>query len=183
MLNRFLPAAALAVASTGCSLAFVDGPPDYVPANEPVPIESCTIDRTLPLLDAIGAGAFLVTTLTSSDGNEVRISALVGGALGFSSFTGLRRVGNCRERVLGGVEESSSLVSGHPEAATEIGGPLVPAARPLTAIFPSGPKNEDGETGGRAETPLRETENPSASTGSARSPAQGEPRTPNDSGR
>ncbi len=152
MFNRFLPIAVLAVTSTGCSLAFVNGPPGYIPANEPIPVESCTLDRTLPIVDAIGAGAFLVTTLTSSDGTEVRLSALLGGALGLSSFTGFRRVGQCRERVLGTVLESSSLFGDteYPEAATDIGGTLVTAPRPLGAIVPGAPRVEDGENGSRS---------------------------------
>ena len=98
MLTRFLLGVSL-VLTSGCSLAFVDGPPDFIPANEPVPLESCTIERVLPILDAVGAGAFLLTALTSSDGNEVRFGAVLSGALGFSSYTGFRKVGSCRERV------------------------------------------------------------------------------------
>lgn len=98
MLTRFLLGVSLTLTS-GCSLAFVDGPPDFIPANEPVPPESCTIERALPILDAVGAGAFLITALTSSDGNEVRFGAVLSGALGFSSYTGFRRVGSCRERM------------------------------------------------------------------------------------
>ena len=98
MLTRFLLGVSLTLTS-GCSLAFVDGPPDFIPANEPVPPESCTIERALPVLDAVGAGAFLITALTSSDGNEVRFGAVLSGVLGFSSYTGFRRVGSCRERM------------------------------------------------------------------------------------
>ena len=84
---------------SGCSLAFVDGPPDFIPADQPVPPGSCSIERALPILDAVGAGASLVTALTSSDGDAVRFGAVLGGGLGFSSYTGLRRVNNCRERM------------------------------------------------------------------------------------
>ncbi len=84
---------------SGCSLAFVDGPPDFIPANEPVPEGSCSIERVLPILDAAGAGAFLITALTSSDGNTVRFGAVLSGGLGFSSYTGFRRVTSCKERM------------------------------------------------------------------------------------
>lgn len=143
MLNRLLPVVALALASAGCSLAFVDGPPGYVPANQPVPIGACTLDRTLPLVDAIGAGTALVTTLTSSDGTEVRISALVGAALGFSSYTGFRRVGHCRERVLIGVEESIEFMG--PDGRTEMAG-----ARPSTAVFRTLSPSEGSEESARS---------------------------------
>ena len=85
--------------SSGCSLAFVNGPPDFIPADQPAPPGSCTIERFLPVLDAVGAGGFLVTALTNSDGDAVRFAAILSGALGFSSYTGFRRVGDCRERM------------------------------------------------------------------------------------
>ena len=102
MLTRPLLICAL-VFSSGCSLALVKGPPDFIPAQEQVPMGSCSIERILPVLDAVGAGAFAVTTHTSSDGNAVRVSAVLGAALGFSSYTGFRRVENCKERMFLGL--------------------------------------------------------------------------------
>ena len=151
MLNKLLPVVALALLSTGCSLAFVNGPPRYIPSDEPVPIGSCTIDRTLPLVDAIGAGTFLVTTLTSSDGTDVRISALVGAALGFSSYTGFRRVGRCRERVLQRVEETFEFMA--PAASVEIVGVrsqpwrTAPSKRSPKALDGRSPKAKSGAPG------------------------------------
>lgn len=87
------------VFTSGCSLVLVDGPPDFIPADEPVPQGACTTERTMPFVDAIGAGAFIATALTSSDGDKVRIGAVLGGALGYSSYMGFRRVGRCRARV------------------------------------------------------------------------------------
>lgn len=99
MFKRILLIGALAALSAGCSLVLVDGPPDFLPANDPVPPGSCTVDRTIPLIDAVGAAGGLVTALTNSDGDAVRIGAVVGAALGFSSYRGFSRVGRCRERM------------------------------------------------------------------------------------
>ncbi len=98
MLARQLLVGSLVLLS-GCSLAFVDGPPDYIPADQPAPPGSCTIERIMPILDAVGAGAFLITALTSSEGDAVRYGAVLGGGLGFSSYTGFRRVGSCKARM------------------------------------------------------------------------------------
>lgn len=98
MLARQLLVGSLVLLS-GCSLALVDGPPDFIPADQPVPPGSCSVERILPVLDAVGAGAFLVTALTSSEGDAVRFGAVISAGLGFSSYTGFRRVGSCRERM------------------------------------------------------------------------------------
>ena len=127
MLTRVLLGAAV-VFTSGCSLAFVDGPPDFIPANEPVPPESCTIERALPFLDAVGAGAFLVTALTSSDGDRVRFSAVGSGALGFSSYTGFRRVRQCRQRMFQ-MPETPSPDTTFAGALVEIADPLLGAPR------------------------------------------------------
>lgn len=87
---------------SGCSLAFVNGPPDFIPADQPAPPGSCSIERVLPVLDAVGAGASLITALTNSDGDVVRFSAVLSAGLGFSSYTGFRRVESCRERMFMG---------------------------------------------------------------------------------
>lgn len=84
---------------SGCSLAFVKGPPDFIPADEPAPPGSCSIERILPVLDAVGAGGFLITAITSSDGDAVRFGAVLSAGLGFSSYTGFRRVESCRDRM------------------------------------------------------------------------------------
>lgn len=98
MFARQLLAGSLVLLS-GCSLAFVEGPPDFIPADQPVPPGSCSIERVLPVLDAVGAGGFLITALTSSDGDAVRFGAVLSAGLGFSSYTGFRRVGNCKARM------------------------------------------------------------------------------------
>ena len=99
MSGRVFVIGALAALSSGCSLVLVDGPPDFIPTDDPVPLGSCTLDRTIPLIDAVGAAGGLVTALTSSDGDAVRIGAVVGAALGFSSYRGFSKVGRCRERM------------------------------------------------------------------------------------
>ena len=98
MFPKLLLTAALTFTS-GCSLVLVDGPPDFIPANEPVPEGACTVDRTMPFLDAIGATAGAATAIFSSEGNEVRIGLVLGGVLGYSSFSGFRKVSQCRRRM------------------------------------------------------------------------------------
>ncbi len=99
MYRRLIAVGALATLTSGCSLVMVKGPPGYIPANDPVPSGACTSARTIPLIDAVGSVAGVATALTSSDGDAVRFGAVAGGALGFSSYTGFRRVGACRARM------------------------------------------------------------------------------------
>lgn len=99
MKRRLAVIGALATLTSGCSMVLVDGPPGYIPANDPVPVGACTTERIIPLVDAVGAVAGVATALTNSDGNAVRFGAVAGGALGFSSYTGFRRVGACRKRM------------------------------------------------------------------------------------
>ena len=130
MLTRVLLGAALTFTS-GCSLAFVDGPPDFIPADQRVPPGSCSIERVLPVLDAVGAGAFLITALTSSDGDAVRFGAVIGGGLGYSSYTGFRRVGRCRERMFMepvGPPLDTVLVRLFDETTPVLAEPLLPGA-------------------------------------------------------
>lgn len=96
---RLLLAGTLTLTS-GCSLALVDGPPDFIPVDQPLPEGACTIDRTLPFADAIGAGTLLFVAATSSDGDRVRFGAVLGGALGYSAYSGFRSVRQCRSRML-----------------------------------------------------------------------------------
>ena len=77
----------------------MDGPPGFIPADQPVPAGACTVDRTFPFVDAIGATASVVTAVTSSKGDHVRIGAVLGGALGYSSYSGFRKVSQCRQRM------------------------------------------------------------------------------------
>ncbi len=101
MLTRllFAGAAGAAVLSTGCSMAFVDGPPNYIPAEDPVPPDACTAEMIYPAADAVGAVVFAIAAITGSEGNEVRVGAVGAGALGFSAYSGYRRVSDCRDRM------------------------------------------------------------------------------------
>ena len=107
MFPKLLLTAALTLTS-GCSLVLVDGPPDFIPADQPVPAEACTIDRTMPFVDAIGATAGVAAAVFSSKGSQVRIGAVMGGVLGYSSFSGFRKVKHCRQRVFQPVGSPSS---------------------------------------------------------------------------
>lgn len=98
MFSKLLLTAAL-ILSSGCSLVLVDGPPDFIPVDQPVPAGACTIDRTMPLVDAIGATAGVAAAFFSSEGNQVRIGAVFGGVLGYSSYRGFRKVSQCRHRM------------------------------------------------------------------------------------
>lgn len=98
MFPKLLLTAALLLTS-GCSLVLVDGPPDFIPANQPVPEGACTVDRTMPFVDAVGATAGVAAAVFSSEGNEVRIGAVLGAVLGYSSLSGFRKVSQCRRRV------------------------------------------------------------------------------------
>ena len=88
------------ILTSGCSLALVDGPPDFIPVDQPIPEGACTIERTLPFADAIGAGTLLFVAATSSDGDRVRFGIVLGGALGYSAYSGFRSVRQCRSRML-----------------------------------------------------------------------------------
>ncbi|MDE2796449.1 MAG: hypothetical protein OXL34_16660 [Gemmatimonadota bacterium] len=98
MFPKLLLTAALTLTS-GCSLVLVDGPPDFIPAGQPVPEGACTIDRTMPFVDAIGATAGAATAIFSSEGDYVRIGLVLGGVLGYSSFSGFSKVRQCRRRM------------------------------------------------------------------------------------
>ncbi len=99
MFPKLLLTAALALTS-GCSLVLVDGPPDFIPVDQPVPAGACTIDRTMPLVDAVGAAAGVATAVFSSKGDYVRVGAVLGAAFGYSSYSGFRKVSRCRGRML-----------------------------------------------------------------------------------
>jgi len=88
------------ILTSGCSLALVDGPPDFIPVDQPIPEGACTVERTLPFADAIGAGTLLFLAATSSDGDRVRFGIVLGGALGYSAYSGFRSVRQCRSRML-----------------------------------------------------------------------------------
>lgn len=128
MLTRFLLGAALLFTS-GCSFVLVNGPPGNIPANEPVPVLSCTTERTFPFLDAAGTAIAVAAVLWASEGDAVRYGAVGGAALGFSSYTGFRRVNQCRARVLPSVDTlfTDALVPGTP---FEIADPLPAAPQP-----------------------------------------------------
>src|SRR6185436_19131513 len=79
----------LVQSATGCSLAFVKGPPETPPPDErrlrrPPPL-TCTTSSFLPYADAVGAAVVLfepAIIIAKSDENAVALaSALVGGLL------------------------------------------------------------------------------------------------------
>ena len=114
------------VFTSGCSLVLVDGPPGFIPADEPVPQGACTTERTMPFVDAIGATAGVATAVFSSKGDYVRIGAVLGGVLGYSSFSGFRKVRQCRHRMF--------QPTGTPPSDT-----LFPWSSPDLILFPPGP--------------------------------------------
>lgn len=134
MYRRLVAIGALATLTSGCSLFLVDGPPGYIPANDPVPPGACTTGRLIPLIDAVGAVAGTATALTSSDGDAVRFGAVLGGGLALSSYTGFRRVGECRRRTS---PAPQGLVLAVP-TRTVTGGPVL-YSRPDPGVLPGGP--------------------------------------------
>ena len=133
MKRRLAVIGALATLTSGCSMVLVDGPPGYIPANDPVPVGACTTERIIPLVDAVGSVAGVATALTNSDGNAVRFGAVAGAALGFSSYTGFRRVGACRKRVSpasqgAGLASPASMFPGVPSLLARPEPGMVPGA-------------------------------------------------------
>jgi len=112
--------------TSGCSLVLVDGPPDFIPANQTVPAGACTVDRTMPFVDAIGATAGAATAVFSSEGDYVRIGLVLGGVLGYSSLSGFRKVSQCRRRMF------QPASSSPPDT-------LFPWSSPDLILFPPGP--------------------------------------------
>jgi len=98
----------LILATTGCSFAFAKGPPR---GHEEMAEFTCTQDKAIPIVDAIGAGLFAVAGVlffvgagqeddgyfTSEDLSRWgAVSLGVSVPLGLSSFVGNRRVNECR---------------------------------------------------------------------------------------
>ena len=95
----------LSVLGSGCSFAFVKGPPS---GHESLQDFSCTEGRTVPVLDATWAGlgavvlvAALAEDPNSGSGDAIKsISTIVGGGSlalwGLSALVGVDRVDRCR---------------------------------------------------------------------------------------
>ena len=135
MYRRLVAIGALATLTSGCSMVLVKGPPGYIPANDPVPLGACTTGRLIPLIDAVGSVAGVATALTSDDGNAVRFGAVLGAGLGFSSYTGFRKVGACRKRVDFAFAERRSLAL----LTNTVSGVPTMYSRPDTGVLPGGP--------------------------------------------
>ena len=108
--------ALLVLATTGCSFAFVNGPPR---GHEEMAEFTCTEDRTVPFVDAIGAGLFVVAgallLVVAEEDEEPEtgfvsvgpdsedysrwgaISLGISVPVGVSAFVGSRRVNECRD--------------------------------------------------------------------------------------
>src|SRR5262245_40853945 len=99
----------LVESGTGCSMAFVKGPPEGPPPDErrlrrPPPL-TCTTSSFLPVADGVGAifplfGALTVIAVGGRENAVALASGLVGGLftallLG-SSSVGMTRIGECR---------------------------------------------------------------------------------------
>jgi len=115
MRHRVTLPALLVFATTGCSFAFVKGPPQ---GHEQMAEFTCTEDRTIPYVDAIGAGLFVVAgalLLVAAEEEEEpetgfasvgpgsedfsrwgAVSLGVSVPVGVSAFVGNRRVNECR---------------------------------------------------------------------------------------
>ncbi len=131
MFPKLLLAAALTL-SSGCSLVLVDGPPNFIPAGQPIPAGACTVSKTLPFVDAVGATALVATAATSSDGDVVRLNAVLGVLLGYSSYAGFRKVRQCRQRTFmpDGPRPDTALARYLPEFTRFPSGPMFPPNEP-----------------------------------------------------
>ncbi|WP_420617278.1 hypothetical protein [Candidatus Palauibacter sp.] len=96
---------------SGCSLAFVDGPP---PGDGPLPRGTCSTSAVAPVLDASGAAMWGLTgglaladalndepdppnsIFTNESGGVV--SLLIAGAYAYSAVRGFQATSECRER-------------------------------------------------------------------------------------
>lgn len=108
MFRRVLFIPALVLSVSGCSLLFVDGPPQVRPGAEAPTMSSCTAEMTLPTLDLVfGAlnglgGAVLLAggdeTMTEEESNQLGVWGLVwGGVLLVSGTSGRGKVNGCRD--------------------------------------------------------------------------------------
>lgn len=113
----------------GCSLIFVEGPPENHAELEYFP---CTEGRTLPWLDVIGAGlnavdagvALADDAASERDVRNARIASGIAGAaiLGVSASVGFNRVAECRAAKL----EAARRASGLPETTEGVSAALAP---------------------------------------------------------
>lgn len=129
MFRRFLPAALVAVLSSGCSLRYVDGPPKTRP-GAPIPATAtCTTVSTMPIVDAILAVSYawaIQEVLEDTDdftSTHLAMFALPVGFVG-SSIQGFRRIRACREFLATPVVPDTT---GLPRTSLW---PLSPAGRP-----------------------------------------------------
>ena len=76
----------------------------------------------------------MIAALTSSEGDAVRFGAVAGAGLGFSSYTGFRRVSRCKERLFmqpAGAPVDTVLVGLFGETTPLFGGTTSLLAEPL----------------------------------------------------
>ena len=82
----------------GCSLVFVNGPPETHLAMDHF---SCTENRALPIIEGTYGGLLVLGAFAGDDESSDHTYSIVAGILGaihgFSAITGFRRVSHCRE--------------------------------------------------------------------------------------
>ena len=149
MLKRTILICAISITS-GCSLAFVKGPPEGVTvADIPQLSLFCTSGKVLPTLDYIGAALQAVSFLAvvnqteaevrrQYDADRAAMLALHGGlalAFGVSAQSGVKKVNDCRRAITLPYRPSSGpprTASGPWAAFERAPGPLLPASWPAT---------------------------------------------------
>ena len=99
------PAAFLTVLLTsGCSLAFVNGPPHVRPGATPPATATCTTTRLVPVADGMAAAAYgIMATRLLDDDVEVEgylMAYAIPVLLAGSAVEGWRRVTRCKEFML-----------------------------------------------------------------------------------
>ena len=103
---RAIAALALSLTLSGCSYAFVKGPPQVRP-GAPAPVSAqCTTTMVLPIVDGVGAVYYFASSLyasTTDSGTETQRVALgvvwagMSILLGRSASSGVNKVRACRE--------------------------------------------------------------------------------------
>ena len=102
--TRWAALAGLWVFASGCSLLFVNGPPQ---GHEQLAYFPCTESNAVPILDGIGAGLSVLGVITAEDDppgelyrwereTYVAVNLSAAALLGLSTWVGSRRVRACR---------------------------------------------------------------------------------------
>jgi len=130
----------------GCSLVFVNGPPETHLAMDQF---SCTENRALPIIEGTYGGLLVLGAFTGDDKSSDHTYSIVAGILGavhgFAAITGFRRVSRCRDAKELLRERLGNAGAVAPAAQRLVGGWTFP---------PAGRRREALVVGGCASSPF-----------------------------